>query len=138
MQDFDGAIVFQYVIVASRTIAGAILLMAGISKISNHQKFAEAVKNYELLPARLAELVARVLPIIEIVTAVLLLASLLTAWVSLVATFLFLAFTGAVAINLLRGHRDIDCGCFGSKGHGYLTWGMVVRNAFLAGLCFAV
>jgi hypothetical protein len=43
--------------------------------------------------------------------------------------------TTAVAINLLRGRTEIDCGCGSLGGHvgdQTLSWGLVARNALLA------
>ena len=38
--------------------------------------------------------------------------------------------TGAVVVNLLRGRREIDCGC-GGLSHQPLSWGLVSRNLAL-------
>ena len=40
------------------------------------------------------------------------------------------AYAVAIAINLLRGRHDIDCGC-GGASHP-LSWGLVARNMVLA------
>jgi Methylamine utilisation protein MauE len=40
-----------------------------------------------------------------------------------------------MAINLLRGRNDIDCGC-GGAAHP-LSWGLVVRNVVLAAAALA-
>ena len=47
---------------------------------------------------------------------------------------LMAAYGAAIAANLVRGRSWIDCGC----GSGdQLTWGLVARNAVLAGLAIA-
>jgi hypothetical protein len=38
----------------------------------------------------------------------------------------------AIAINLTRGRRDIDCGCGGPLGRQTLSEALVLRNALLA------
>lgn len=118
----------------ARVATGVILLVAGLGKVGDRRRFADLVQNYGLLPMPLARAVGQILPVVEVMVAAGLLAGLLLPWSALVAIGLFLAFGGAVAVNLLRGHRDIDCGCFG-PGHGqHLTWILVARNGFLAGL----
>ena len=46
-------------------------------------------------------------------------------------------FTGAVAVNLLRGRR-IDCGCSGVVADTRITWLTVARNLALTALAVTV
>jgi hypothetical protein len=46
---------------------------------------------------------------------------------------LLTAVTAAVAVNLARGHADIDCGC-GGLSQQPLSWGLVGRNVVLAAM----
>src|SRR5262249_4609965 len=41
-------------------------------------------------------------------------------------------FTGAIMLNLARGRREIDCGCFGPMMRQRLSGWLVVRNIALA------
>jgi len=47
---------------------------------------------------------------------------------------LMAGYAAAIAANLVRGRSWIDCGCGGGD---QLTWGLVARNAVLAGLAVA-
>jgi len=40
-------------------------------------------------------------------------------------------------INLIRGRRDLSCGCFGGRDH-QLTWALVFRNVVLAALAATI
>jgi hypothetical protein len=51
-------------------------------------------------------------------------------------TGLILLYAAAMAVNLLRGRRQIDCGC-GGEVHP-LSWMLVLRNGVLAAAGLAV
>jgi hypothetical protein len=46
-------------------------------------------------------------------------------------------YAGAIAANLARGRRDIDCGCGGPLGRQALSEGLVLRNLAWAGAALA-
>ena len=50
---------------------------------------------------------------------------------SLAATSLFVLFAIAISVNLLRGHTDLTCGCFGGAGIP-VSWKLVLRDLALA------
>ena len=113
-----------------------ILFAAAWHKLSEREVFAGALQAYRLLPAGLASALARVLPSVEIGlgVGVLLPASRQAA---LLATAALLAvYAGAMTINLVRGRREIDCGC-GGDTHP-LSWGLVGRNAVLIGIALLI
>lgn len=47
-------------------------------------------------------------------------------------------FSGAIAINLIRGRTDIDCGCFGPVLRQKLSGWLLLRNLALIVLAAAV
>lgn len=124
----------SYLVLFIRILIASVLLAAGIVKLSDRHKFIEVVRNYKLLPQSLVGLVGHLLPIIEIIVSLALLLGLLMPWPMLSAICLFLLFSGAVSINLLRGRSYISCGCFGSGNDQRLSWALVIRNVILAGL----
>ena len=80
--------------------------------------------------------VARALPLVEIAIGIGMLVPA-TRRPALIAVAALLAiYAGAIAINLARGRRQIDCGC-GGDAHP-LSWALVVRNAVLAAMALAV
>jgi len=53
------------------------------------------------------------------------------------AATLLVVYGAAVAINLARGRRHIDCGCAGPAGRRPISGALVARNAALAALALA-
>src|SRR5258708_19110455 len=52
-------------------------------------------------------------------------------WGAALATALLAGFAVAMAINLVRGRKEIDCGCFHSTLRQPLSVAFVARNLFL-------
>jgi hypothetical protein len=44
---------------------------------------------------------------------------------------LLAVYAGAMGINLLRGRRDLDCGCMGPGARSPVGAGLIVRNLIL-------
>jgi|GEM_PF-983826 len=134
-QDIVGEPQIAFII---RIVVGLILLAASIAKLSDYRKFIDVVRNYRLLPECLTRLVALLLPVLEFTIGTALLFGLIMPYPAFAATVFFLLFASAVAINILRGRRDIECGCFRPQQEHHLTWGIVVRNIILASISAVV
>jgi hypothetical protein len=120
----------------ARTIAGLVLIFASVPKLTSLGKFAQIVQEYRVLPEKVAGVLGRILPLIELACGFALLFGISKPWPGVVAIVLFALFAGAISINLLRGRRYIQCGCFGVGRGAHLSWSSVLRNAILAGLAF--
>ena len=83
-----------------------------------------------MLPQQTISVVARMLPVLEVLigASILLPATRTPALIVLAA--LLLVYAGAIGLNLVNGRHDIDCGC-GGENHP-LSWGLVLRNLVLA------
>jgi ABC-type branched-subunit amino acid transport system permease subunit len=92
--------------------------------------FAGSLAAYRLLPQALVTPVARALPFLEGGLGVGILVPATRAPALLALGALILLYAGAMGTNLLRGRRDIDCGCGGATHP--LSWGLVARNVVLA------
>lgn len=90
-------------------LAGA-FFWAGAVKLSNPEVFAVTVRAFGLLPDGLVNVMAVVLPALEVVAAVLL---ALGRREGLALTAGLLAVFVAVLVYALRMGLDIDCGCYG-------------------------
>jgi Methylamine utilisation protein MauE len=126
--------------VFARALAAAVslvLLVGAVQKARDWDGFRAALANYRLLPGALVTPAALALPALEMFAGIALLAGPFRAAGSMLALAVLLTVTGAVAINLLRGRVDIDCGCGGVEGRQRLSWGLVARNAvvMLAAVC---
>ncbi|MGV8057750.1 MAG: MauE/DoxX family redox-associated membrane protein [Smithellaceae bacterium] len=115
-----------------RLALGIIFLYAGIEKIIVPQDFAIAIYNYRLLPYWAINLLAVVLPWLEVFLAASLMTGVYVRGSSLLSALLFLIFAVALTINLMRG-LDISCGCFGASA-GSISWLYLVRDTGLLGM----
>jgi uncharacterized membrane protein YphA (DoxX/SURF4 family) len=115
----------------ARFALGGIFLLAGAAKLPRHDEFVHVVRRYEIGPRRLSELVARWLPLFEIVCGTLLVVGLATPLAAGAVAAALVVFSVAVSINLLRG-REIDCGCTGTSFAKRISWGLVARDVVLA------
>lgn len=119
--------------VSLRCLLALLFASAAWHKASNPSRFASTLEGYRLLPSWLATAVTRVLPVLEITVAVVLLLPLHRwyAWAGLGAAALLVLYSVAILINLARGRRDIDCGCFGPTARVPLSGALIVRNSLL-------
>ncbi len=130
-----GDTVIANAIAAALTV---VLVVGAWQKLRDRELFLAALDNYRLLPDALLAPAATLLPLWELAAGALLLPGP-TRFVGAALTAALLAtVTGAVAINLLRGHRHFDCGCngfsggaAGDVGEQQLSWALVVRNLIL-------
>src|SRR5260221_10608248 len=114
--------------------AAAIFAASGALKFYDLETFRGAVTNYRLIPEWLATPFAWVAPVLESAAALGLLLSPIRAPAALMLIALLGVFTGAIAINLMRGRTDIDCGCFGPALRQRLSWWLLLRNGALFAL----
>lgn len=123
------------VTVLATLFVGLVLAVAAISKLRHPDEFQGVVENYRLLPSFLVAPVAKLLPLIELATAVALMVPPVREMAAWVAVGLFVMFTLALAINVGRGRTHIDCGCV-RRPTSRSRIGMfhVLRALFLAGV----
>jgi uncharacterized membrane protein YphA (DoxX/SURF4 family) len=116
---------------AIRVLLALVFLTAAFGKIRHRLAFQGVVANYRLVPEMAVPAFALLLPLVEAAVA----GALLFAppfWPEVSAAILLVVFAAAMAINILRGRRHIDCGCFQSALKQTLSWTLVARNAGLA------
>jgi uncharacterized membrane protein YphA (DoxX/SURF4 family) len=116
---------------AIRVLVALVFLTAAVGKLRHRLVFQGVVANYQLLPEIAVPAFALVLPIVEIAVAAELLFAT-SAWPAMGAAALLMLFALAMAVNIQRGRRHIDCGCFQSALKQALSWILVGRNAGLA------
>ncbi len=118
--------------VLCRFILGGLFIYAGIHKVADPHGFARIVHNYQLLPDTLVTLLAVVMPWLEIMAGLFLVAGIFKRTSALVLSSLLIIFTIAISINLIRG-LDFDCGCFSTvvSESGGDPLGLLIRDIFL-------
>ena len=119
-----------------RILLGGLFIFASVSKILDPGGFARTVFYYRLLPVSAVNLIAIILPWIELVVGVLLVIGFKVRGAAFVAAASLIVFTAAMVSALARG-LNIDCGCFStSGGHGVDTRRIVEEIVLVAAAAF--
>lgn len=126
LMNFDPVLVHA----AAGTMA-CIFLLGAIAKLMDVPLFSALMENYGLLPRWLLKPVAWLLPLAEAAAGVLLLPVATRFAGACLALALLAVVSAAVAINLVRGRRRIECGCGGGDSLE-LSEGLLARNVVLA------
>ncbi|MDO5737562.1 MAG: DoxX family protein [Propionibacteriaceae bacterium] len=106
----------DWVGLVARLVPGIVFLYAGVTKIINIPLFAQNIRAYQLLPELwMSDTLAYILPVVEILAALLLIVGLLTRGAAAVTLMMLIAFIVGIAWVWSQG-ISIDCGCFGSGG----------------------
>lgn len=120
---------------AARASLALLFAVAAAHKLRDPRGFAAHVAAYALLPAWAAAPSARALAAAELALCVAL------AWpgtaraAAVVAAGLLAVYAGAIAVNLRRGRRALDCGCGLSPRP--LGRDLLLRNALLVAVALA-
>ncbi len=121
-------------------VLGGALLFAGAAahKLSGFGAFTDAFVAYGVLPEAWARRSAWLIPCLELALAAALAAGRGGRAQLGAAIGLLLFYASAVALNLARGRRDLDCGCGSRRNRRPIAAWMVWRNIILAaGLALA-
>ena len=95
----------------ARWFLGATFIYASYSKILAPAVFAKIIYGYDLFPAIFINLLAIILPFVELIAGCALIIGIYPRSASLIINFMLLAFIISLSINMIRGH-EFDCGCF--------------------------
>ncbi len=118
-----------------RGALAALLVVVAGHKLRDLEGFRATLTDYRLLPAGVTFVAARIVVAAEFAAALELLLPGRSG--PLLAAGLLVLYSGAIAINLARGRRDIDCGCAGPALHQPLSGWLLARNAALVGAALA-
>jgi hypothetical protein len=115
------------------SVAFALLFVqAAWHKLRGLAQFAATVRSYALLPASLSGLVGVAIPLAELLVAAALLVAGTRCVAAVAGAIMLLAYGVAIAVNLARERRDLDCGCTGPFDRRPIAAWMVWRNGILA------
>jgi len=122
---------------AARLYLGTIFLVACTHKIADPGAFAIDIATYQILPLGVVNLMAIVLPWVELLAGFMLLAGLRTRAAALLVAGMMAMFTVAIAIAVSKG-LDMSCGCFASQGSAEdpISWRTIARD--MSWLCLAL
>jgi hypothetical protein len=122
---------------APRAGLALLLASAAVAKLRDLGGFSAALAGYRLLPVALVRPVSVGFVTAELALALGLWQPELRVICALGIASLLSLYGLAIAINLARGRRDIDCGCGGPLGRQTLSEALLLRNALLAGAALA-
>ena len=117
--------------VVLRGALALLLVAAALHKLRDRDAFRATLEAYALLPAPLLSPLARAVPLLELSAAALLVTSRAAPAGGALAALLLAVYALAMGVNLLRGRRDLDCGCMGPGARSTVGPGLVVRNLVL-------
>lgn len=109
---------------------GGVFCVAGIPKIMDTAGFADAIYNYQILPDALINIVAMVLPWVEIMVGAMLIFGLWLPGAVLMYNGLMAVFLGAIIYAAARG-LNIQCGCFSTDAADAIDVKTIIRDSAL-------
>jgi len=119
-----------------RVVLGGLFIYAGVVKIADPLGFAQDIRNYRLVGQSLSFIVAIVLPWLEVLAGVFLIAGIWKRGAALAISGLLVFFIVLTLVTMARG-LDVDCGCFGSLSRKS-GWGVVLEDLGMLALGLGV
>jgi uncharacterized membrane protein YphA (DoxX/SURF4 family) len=119
----------SWIELAARWIIGLTFIYASYHKIFAPADFAKIVYGYDLFPQDAINLIAIILPFIELIAGLTLILGIYPRSSVLIINGMLAAFIIAISVNLIRGH-EFDCGCLSAKEGGpfWSTESTLVRD----------
>jgi putative oxidoreductase len=116
---------------AARVLLGGVFVYSSYHKIIAPAEFARIVYGYQLFPAISINLIAVILPFLELYAGMALLLGIYPRSAALIVNGMLIGFIFAITVNLIRG-VEFDCGCFslGRTGHTGYTVQLLIRDLF--------
>jgi putative oxidoreductase len=110
----------SWIELAARWILGLTFIYASFHKIAAPADFAKIVYGYDLFPAVFINLIAIIIPFLELITGLALVSGFYPRSAAIIINALLMAYIIVLTLNLIRGH-EFDCGCFDSGQSGYTS-----------------
>jgi uncharacterized membrane protein YphA (DoxX/SURF4 family) len=109
-----------------------VLIDAALHKLRHPLHFGAVIDQYRLLPTGAGAWLVRPLGAFELCTGCALLLPFAHRAGALLAALLLTLYFLAMALNLWRGRREIDCGCGAPGNEQQLSGALLARNVLLA------
>lgn len=103
-----------------RWILGLSFIIASFHKIIDPNNFAKIIYGYYLFPNLSINMIAIILPYIELYSGLFLIAGWQMRSACMIINAMLIGFIIALSINLIRDHQ-FDCGCFSFGDAGYTS-----------------
>jgi len=124
--------------IISSLLLSYIFVVAGLHKWQDIAEFKTTLSNYQVVPESLLSGFTYIVPVLEIVCGVALLLPSTSILAAFLAAVLLLMYIFAIAINLIKGRRSIDCGCGGTEQKQSISEWLIMRNGLLLVICYGV
>src|SRR5258706_282944 len=124
----------MYIRLFIRLLLGLILLSVSVSKLAHPVRFRRGIQDYQVFPSILGSKIAFpaiasfCIPLAEIAAGLGLISGFLLVSASVLTLVLFVLFSGAIIVNLMRGRYNLSCHCGGTLGDHSISWWLVGRN----------
>jgi peroxiredoxin/uncharacterized membrane protein YphA (DoxX/SURF4 family) len=124
------------ILLSARLLLAAVLLVAGLAKLADRDGSREAVRAFGV-PEALGGPVAALLPIAELVAAILLVPTVTARAGGALAALLLICFCAGITRSIIRGEAP-DCHCFGQLHSSPAGPKTLARNAALTAVAALV
>ena len=126
----------QILVLFSRIVLGAVLIVASIDKILHPEAFAKVIGNYNVLPFGLENIIAIILPILELFVGCCLIFGVMLDGSAIITAGMMFVFIIALSQAMIRG-IDINCGCFKvsvDNGGSNIGYRRIIEDIIFLGL----
>jgi hypothetical protein len=111
-----------------QVLFGVVFLNIVIGKLNNFASHLKAIDDYRIVPTKLIVLAGVIELIIQAMISISFVIGLQVSFTLLLCIGLISVYTLAIVYNLLRGRKDLGCGCGGILGDHIISWKLVLRN----------
>ncbi|PWB76450.1 DoxX family protein [candidate division GN15 bacterium] len=112
----------DYLTLLSRLLVGGMFIYAAFYKIVDPAAFAKSIWFYHLVPGKFINLMALVLPWLEVTCGIAVIIGFWHRGAKLWANIMLIVFIAALGSTIVRG-ISIDCGCFrAAKSATHSAW----------------
>lgn len=98
------------IVLIARILIGGILIYASFNKIVDPGGFAKAIANYHLIPFGLENIMAIILPWLELIVGICLIFGIFIDGAAFLVIIMMVVFISAITYAILNGY-NIECGC---------------------------
>ena len=127
---------YGHLFLVIRLLLGVMWVWASLDKIQDPAQFSRDIANYHVIPFDLENLSAIVVPWLELLIGMGLIAGVMVNGAALVSSGLMLLFIVLISQAILRGF-NIECGC-GLKEGQLVGWDKILENIVFLGASYLV
>lgn len=99
-----------------------------VNKIRNIESHFILIKNYMIIPKKLIPFFLYLEITLEIIVGITLMLGVYQELGIFIMICLLIVYSIAISVNLVKGNKEISCGCGGLIGDHKLSWKLVFRN----------